>query len=75
MVPAGNATEAVTSQLAELMMRGDLVIDGGNSMYKDSFRRAEGFAHRGLGFLDVGTSGGVWGAAGGVLHDGRRHEG
>jgi 6-phosphogluconate dehydrogenase len=61
MVPAGNATESVTSQLAELMSPGDLIIDGGNSHYKDSVRRAEGLAKRDIGMLDVGTSGGIWG--------------
>jgi len=61
MVPAGNATEAVVSELAELMAPNDLIIDGGNSHYKDSARRGEGLAKRQIGFLDVGTSGGVWG--------------
>jgi 6-phosphogluconate dehydrogenase len=63
MVPAGNATESVVSQLAELLSPGDLIIDGGNSHYKDSVRRGEGLAKRHIGFLDVGTSGGVWGLA------------
>jgi 6-phosphogluconate dehydrogenase len=61
MVPAGNATEAVVSELAELMAPNDIIIDGGNSHYKDSMRRAEGLAKRKIGFLDVGTSGGIWG--------------
>ena len=61
MVPAGNPTEGVTSQLAELLKPGDLIIDGGNSHYKDSVRRAEGLAKRQIGFLDIGTSGGIWG--------------
>ena len=61
MVPAGNATESVTSELAELLSPGDLIIDGGNSHYKDSVRRGEGLAKRQIGFLDVGTSGGIWG--------------
>jgi len=61
MVPAGNATESVTSELAEVMSPGDLIIDGGNSHFKDSVRRGEGLAQRKIGFLDVGTSGGVWG--------------
>jgi 6-phosphogluconate dehydrogenase len=61
MVPAGKATEGVITDLAEKMKPGDIVIDGGNSYYKDSVRRANGLASRGLGFLDVGTSGGVWG--------------
>ena len=61
MVPAGNATESVISELAELLSPGDLIIDGGNSHYKDSVRRGEGLAKRRIGFLDVGTSGGIWG--------------
>ena len=61
MVPAGNATESVASHLAELMTPGDLIIDGGNSHYKDSVRRGEGLAKRDIGLLDVGTSGGIWG--------------
>ena len=61
MVPAGAATETVISELAKLLQPGDCVIDGGNSYYKDSMRRGAGLQARGLGFLDVGTSGGVWG--------------
>ena len=61
MVPAGNPTEDVIAQLAELLRSDDLIIDGGNSYYKDSIRRAEGLSKRGIGFLDVGTSGGIWG--------------
>jgi 6-phosphogluconate dehydrogenase len=61
MVPAGNPTETVISELAELLTPGDLIIDGGNSHFKDSARRGEGLAKRRIGFLDVGTSGGIWG--------------
>ena len=61
MVPAGNPTESVISQLAELLAPDDVMIDGGNSHYKDSVRRGEGLAKRKIGFLDVGTSGGIWG--------------
>ena len=61
MVPAGNPTETVISELAELLAPRDLIIDGGNSHYKDSLRRGEGLARRQVGFLDVGTSGGIWG--------------
>jgi len=61
MVPAGNATESVTSDLAARLQKGDIIIDGGNSYYKDSIRRAGALAAKGLHFLDVGTSGGVWG--------------
>ena len=63
MVPAGKPTEGVITDLAEGMTAGDIVIDGGNSYYKDSIRRAHGLSSRGIGFLDVGTSGGVWGRA------------
>jgi len=61
MVPAGNATESVIGELAKLMQADDIIIDGGNSYYKDSIRREQGLANRHIGFLDVGTSGGVWG--------------
>lgn len=61
MVPAGNATESVITELADRMAVGDIIIDGGNSYYKDSMRRAQGLASRGIGFIDVGTSGGIWG--------------
>ena len=61
MVPAGKATEETLSQMAELVETDDVVIDGGNSNYKDSARRAATFSRRGVHFLDVGTSGGVWG--------------
>ena len=61
MVPAGDPTESVVSTLAKSMQPGDIVIDGGNSYYKDSVRREQGLSNRGIGFLDVGTSGGVWG--------------
>ncbi len=61
MVPAGQATEGVISGLAALLSADDLIIDGGNSYYKDTVRRAQGLTTRGIGFVDVGTSGGVWG--------------
>ncbi|HXE52482.1 MAG TPA: decarboxylating 6-phosphogluconate dehydrogenase [Tepidisphaeraceae bacterium] len=61
MVPAGDATESVIGSLARLMQPDDIIIDGGNSYYKDSIRREQGLANRQVGFLDVGTSGGVWG--------------
>ena len=61
MVPAGEATEATIAALAKLLARGDTVIDGGNSFYKDSVRRAELLAARGIDFVDSGTSGGIWG--------------
>ena len=61
MVPAGDATESVISELAKRMQPDDMLIDGGNSHYKDSVRREQGLSNRRIGFLDVGTSGGVWG--------------
>ncbi len=61
MVPAGKPTEGVITDLAKLLAPGDIIIDGGNSYFKDSLRRAEGLHEHGIGFLDVGTSGGIWG--------------
>jgi 6-phosphogluconate dehydrogenase len=61
MVPSGDPTETTLKELAGLASPGDIVIDGGNSMYKDSVRRAEELAKEGIKFLDIGTSGGVWG--------------
>jgi 6-phosphogluconate dehydrogenase len=61
MVPAGDATESVITQLADLLAPGDTIIDGGNSYFKDSMRRGEGLRNRKLAFIDVGTSGGIWG--------------
>ena len=63
MVPAGEATESTLEALLQRLARGDTVIEGGNSNYKDSQRRARAFADRGIDYLDVGTSGGVWGLA------------
>lgn len=61
MVPSGLPTEQTVMALAEVMAPGDTVIDGGNSNYKDSIRRAAVLKERGLHFVDVGTSGGIWG--------------
>ncbi|MBI3270616.1 MAG: decarboxylating 6-phosphogluconate dehydrogenase [Planctomycetes bacterium] len=61
MVPAGDSTEQTVMQLAELMEKGDTIIDGGNSMYKDDVRRAKALSGKGINYVDVGTSGGVWG--------------
>jgi 6-phosphogluconate dehydrogenase len=61
MVPAGPATEAVVRELEGLCEEGDVVIDGGNSYFKDDVARAERLARKGIRYLDVGTSGGVWG--------------
>ncbi len=63
MVPSGDPTEQTVRALAELFSAGDIVIDGGNSNYKDSMRRGAMLAEKGIGFADVGTSGGVWGLA------------
>ena len=61
MVPAGNPTEKTVQTLADAMEKGDSIIDGGNSFYKDDIRRAEQLRPRGIGYVDAGTSGGVWG--------------
>jgi 6-phosphogluconate dehydrogenase len=61
MVPAGHATESTVQALAAAMEEGDVIIDGGNSFYKDDIRRAAEFKKRGIHYMDAGTSGGVWG--------------
>jgi 6-phosphogluconate dehydrogenase len=61
MVPAGGATQATVEELASVMSVGDVIVDGGNSYYKDSMRRAAPLKQRGVNFVDVGTSGGIWG--------------
>ena len=61
MVPAGDPTQATVSALSQLLSPGDTVIDGGNSFYKDSVRRAEELERHGIDFIDSGTSGGIWG--------------
>jgi 6-phosphogluconate dehydrogenase len=61
MVPAGPPTEEAVTELGERLDEGDVIIDGGNSYYKDDVRRARGLAARGLHYVDIGTSGGVWG--------------
>ena len=61
MLPAGQPTENTVSELGRRMDRGDIVIDGGNSFYKDDIRRAQALQSRGVHYVDVGTSGGVWG--------------
>ena len=61
MLPSGDATEGAVEALSRLLSPGDTVIDGGNSFWKDDVRRAGALAERGLAYLDVGTSGGVWG--------------
>ncbi|MBA2291173.1 MAG: decarboxylating 6-phosphogluconate dehydrogenase [Gemmatimonadales bacterium] len=61
MVPAGAATESTIDSVAAALQSGDVIIDGGNSNYKDSQRRALALAPTGVTLVDVGTSGGVWG--------------
>jgi 6-phosphogluconate dehydrogenase len=61
MVPAGKATEETLMSISGLLEEGDILIDGGNSFYKDSIRRAEVLKKRNISFLDTGTSGGIWG--------------
>jgi 6-phosphogluconate dehydrogenase len=61
MVPAGDATEGMVNKLAALFEPGDILIDGGNSYYKDDVRRAVALREKGIQYADVGTSGGVWG--------------
>ena len=63
MVPAGSITEGTIASLIELLAPGDIVVDGGNSNYKDTLRRAALFSAKGIQFVDCGTSGGVWGLA------------
>jgi 6-phosphogluconate dehydrogenase len=61
MVPAGDATEKTVGQLAALLEAGDTIVDGGNSNWHDDVRRASELDAQGIHYIDVGTSGGVWG--------------
>ena len=61
MVPSGEATESTVNQLADRLEAGDTILDGGNSYFKDDARRALKLKPKGINYLDVGTSGGVWG--------------
>ena len=61
MVPAGHITDSVVTELIGLLGPGDCIIDGGNSYYRDDIRRSTAAAEKGIDYLDVGTSGGVWG--------------
>jgi 6-phosphogluconate dehydrogenase len=61
MLPAGAITEATIEALAKLMQPGDAIIDGGNTFWQDDVRRGKHLRERGLHYLDVGTSGGIWG--------------
>ena len=61
MLPAGEITESTIATLGELLESGDTIIDGGNTFYKDDIRRAKQLKEKGINYIDVGTSGGVWG--------------
>jgi 6-phosphogluconate dehydrogenase len=61
MVPAGDPTEKIVDALAQRFEAGDAIIDGGNSYFKDDIRRSQKLRDRGIHYIDVGTSGGVWG--------------
>src|SRR2546428_1780703 len=75
MVPSGQPVDETIDALLPLLARNDVIIDGGNSYYRDSLRRAAKVAERGLHFLDVGTSGGIWGLTEGFsLMVGRERE-
>jgi 6-phosphogluconate dehydrogenase len=65
MVPAGEATRATVESLGEALEPGDVVIDGGNSHYEDDQKHAKILADKGIGFVDAGVSGGVWGLTNG----------
>lgn len=61
MVPAGDPVETSVAKLGDLFEAGDIIIDGGNSNYNDTLRRGDKLAERGIAYVDVGVSGGVWG--------------
>jgi 6-phosphogluconate dehydrogenase len=61
MLPSGPITENMVTQLGSLLGRGDIIIDGGNTFYKDDIRRGQMLAQKGIRYVDCGTSGGVWG--------------
>src|ERR1035437_5278075 len=61
MLPAGKITEATIDALSKLMQEGDVIIDGGNPFWQDDVRRGKALRERGIHYIDVGTSGGVWG--------------
>src|SRR5271169_2868223 len=61
MLPAGQITDATITELNGLLAKGDIVIDGGNSFYQDDIRHADMLKPKGIHFVDVGTSGGIWG--------------
>jgi 6-phosphogluconate dehydrogenase len=61
MVPAGDPTEGMVQELGKRMEKGDAIVDGGNSYFKDDVRRGQALAEKGIYYVDAGTSGGVWG--------------
>jgi 6-phosphogluconate dehydrogenase len=61
MLPAGGPTEDTVTALADILQKGDVIIDGGNSFYRDDIRRGKALEPKGLHYMDVGVSGGVWG--------------
>ena len=61
MLPAGKVTDDMLDQLAELLLSGDIVVEGGNSFFKDDIRREKVFSSKGISYLDAGVSGGIWG--------------
>jgi 6-phosphogluconate dehydrogenase len=61
MLPAGEITEGMVNTVSDLLSAGDILIDGGNTFYKDDIRRAKALAPKSIAYIDVGTSGGVWG--------------
>ncbi len=65
MLPSGEPTEAAINELVPLLSDGDVIVDGGNSNYHDSVRRGAMLERQQIGFMDAGTSGGVWGLGNG----------
>jgi 6-phosphogluconate dehydrogenase len=76
MIPAGDPTEQAVQQLLELLEPGDMIVDGGNSNFRDSQRRAALAREREIGFIDAGVSGGIWGLENGycLMVGGERHD-
>jgi 6-phosphogluconate dehydrogenase len=76
MVPAGEPTHSTIAELKELLTQGDLVVDGGNSRYTDDATNAASLAESGIGFVDCGVSGGVWGLQNGyaLMYGGKRED-
>ena len=72
MLPAGDPTEQTVAKIRDTAKPGAIVIDGGNTFYKDDIRRSKECLEKGVHYVDVGTSGGVWGLGARLLHDDRR---